>query len=125
MSGLLIAVDGCTLKFQDPTHTGTITIFPSAPTQFSEYVKCSSKRVYTVLYFTVSGGSNGQGITAASGFGTIYGTTQALTVDGGIRPVRKGDSVTFTMTGVQGQTPATYSETVMVDDPGQEKASGS
>lgn len=113
-----IAVQGSTLKFQNPAHSGTITI----TTPPSTNTKVDSKGVYAgVLTVTISNGSDGS-ITNATGTGTITPTALFVKVDGQL-VIRKGDfSIPITMTGQNPSPPpptSTYLTTVEIDDPNQ------
>jgi hypothetical protein len=114
----LLAVEGLTLDFQDPTHSGTITIIP-ASVKYSK-VKCNGNQVYTSISFTVTAFSGG-GITSGTGAGVITGSTTKTKVNSGVKPVRDDDSVTITITDSVSPF-GTTSTTVLVDNPGQTKS---
>lgn len=126
MSAIELACEGCTLKFTNTSHTGSILIAPigvggSTGSKAKCRVNDVDNQVYVGVKFTVSGASNGAGITAGTGTGTITGSATKVKVSGQ-PPVRKGDCVTIIITGVQSGSPATYSSELEVDDPGQTKA---
>lgn len=122
-----IAVEGCTLQFQNG-GTGTITITSG---QTSQKVKADGNAVYKTLNFTISG-YTGQAITVSgsgSGSGSINATAQHVKVEG--QPVfLEGDqSATITINGLQpapggGTTSATATEIVKITNAGQSKAKG-
>jgi hypothetical protein len=122
-----IAVEGCTLEFQNGGN-GTITINPG---QVSTKVKADGKGVYKTIKFTVSGYTGGA-ITVAksgSGSGEITASATKVKVEGNA-VILKGDvSAVFTVTGLKpveggGTTTATNQEVVKVTDAGQTKVKG-
>lgn len=121
-----IAVEGCTLEFQNG-GSGTITVTPG---QTSMTTKADGKSVYTSLKFTVSAYTGGE-ITipgSGSGSGEITASAEKVKVDGK-KVFLEGDvSATFTITGQKpsGTTtvPATNDEVVKITDAGQSKAKG-
>lgn len=115
-----LACEGCTLKFTNPAHTGTLTILPIDGGSIGSAAFCGGNEVYTAITFTVTGGSNGSGITAGIGSGTIVGST-TVTYSKTVAVVRKGDKVTITITGLSGGSPASYQSEIAVDDAGQSK----
>jgi len=119
----LLACVGCTLGFKDPAHTGTIAVSAVGAGSLGSKCKCSGAQAYTLVAFTVTGASNGAGITAGTGAGSISGTATKIKCSG-TAPVRYGDEVTITITGTGGGSPATYSATVFVDDAGQDAVWG-
>lgn len=122
-----IAVEGCTLEFQNG-GTGTITINPN---QASTKVKAEGKGVYTSLQFTISGYTGGA-ITVAksgSGSGTINATAQKVKVEGNAVFLKGDVSSTITINGLKpveggGTAPATATEIVKITDAGQTKVKG-
>jgi len=114
----LLAVEGLTLDFQDPTHSGTITIIPASVVV--DAVQCQGDKVYVIISFTVAAFS-GPGISVGTGAGVITGTATKTKVSNGLIPCREDDSVTITIT--DSVTPfGTLSTTVYVSDAGQTKA---
>ena len=125
MSLNYIAVEGCTLEFQNG-GTGTITITPG---QTSTKVKADGKAVYLTLKFTVSG-YNGQAITNADGTGqgSIIASAQHVKVEGNAVILEGDVSASITISGTtttqSGKTPVTAVEIVKVTKAGQSKAKG-
>lgn len=126
MSLKAIAVEGCTLEFQNG-GTGTINITPG---QTSTKVKADGKAVYKTLKFTVSNYVGGE-ITIpilASGNGEINASSQHVKVEGN-KVLLEGDvSATITMNGQKpagsSTAPATNQEVVKITAAGQSKAKG-
>jgi hypothetical protein len=116
-----MACEGCTLKFSNPAHTGLITILPVGGGSSGSNAGCGGNQVYRGVAFTCTACSNGAGIINGTGAGSISGTAVKVKVSAQ-PPVRKGDSVTITIVGTSGGSPASYSSTIEVDDPGQSKA---
>lgn len=122
-----IAVEGCTLEFQNG-GTGTITINPN---QASTKVKAEGKGVYTSLQFTISGYTGGA-ITVAksgSGSGAINATAQKVKVEGSAVFLKGDVSSTITISGLKpaeggGTAPATATEIVKITNAGQTKVKG-
>ena len=127
-----IAVEGCTLEFQNGgSPNSAISISPG---QTSTKVKAGGKAVYKTLKFTISGytASSAQSPTwvpgSGSGQGEIQASAQKVKVEGNA-VILKGDvSATITITGKeqQGQTQveAFATEIVKVTDAGQTKVKG-
>lgn len=115
-----------TLKAQAPASGGSFTILPIVPLgtgSLGSNVKCQSNEVYTAIKFTVTAiAVTTPPITSGSGGGTIVGT--ATKVKASTQPVvRKGDSVVISVTDTV--TPfGSANVTILVDDPGQDKAKG-
>ena len=126
MSLKAIAVEGCTLEFQNG-GTGTITITPG---QTSTKVKADGKAVYLTLKFSVSNYVGGA-ITIPieeSGSGEINASSQHVKVEGN-KVLLEGDvSATITMNGQtqsgSSTVPATNQEVVKITAAGQSKAKG-
>jgi hypothetical protein len=114
----LITVEGATLKFQDPTHSGTISILPASV--LADPVKCQGAKAYKSIAFSVTGFSGGAVPSGGTGAGVIVGnSTKAKSQAAAL--VLADASVTIVITGT-GSPPPTQSTTVEVDDPGQDKA---
>lgn len=121
-----IAVEGCTLEFQNG-GTGTITITPG---QTSTKVKADGKAVYLTLKFTVSGYSGGA-ITdpeSGSGSGEITASAEHVKIEG-YKALLEGDvSAEFIITGTStsgsSTTTVTTPEVVKITAAGQTKAKG-
>jgi hypothetical protein len=113
-----LAVQGLTLGFRDPTHSGTILIIPASVLYTK--VKSTGNQVYISISFTVTEFA-GPGISSGTGAGVITGSTVKTKVNNGQQPVREEDQVIITIT--DSVTPfGTLSTTVYVDDAGQTKA---
>lgn len=126
MSLNYIAVEGCTLEFQNG-GTGTITITPG---QTSTKVKADGKAVYLTLKFTVSGYTGGEITVAKSGTGAgeITASAEHVKIEGH-KALLEGDvSAEFTVTGQKpsgsSTTTATNQEVVKITKAGQSKAKG-
>jgi len=113
-----LAVEGLTLAFRDPSHTGTIVIIP-ASVLYTE-VKGQTNSVYISISFTVTAFSGG-GITSGTGAGVITGSTTKTLVNNGLQPVRQEDQVIITITDSVSPF-GTTSTTVYVSVAGQAKA---
>lgn len=122
-----IAVEGCTLEFQNG-GTGTITINPN---QASTKVKAEGKGVYKTLKFTISGYTGGAITVTGSGTGSgeINASAQKVKVEGNAVFLKGDVSSTITINGLQpaeggGTKPATNQEIVKITDAGQTKVKG-
>lgn len=113
----LIAVQGLTLGFRDPTHDGTIMVLPASVTY--PKVKCNSNQAYKTVTFSVTGFSGGAVPSGGTGGGSISGTSVKSKANGQ-SIVREEDQVTITVTGT-GSPPPTQSTTVYVSVAGQTK----
>lgn len=118
-----VATELLVLTFQNPAHTGIIDA--RAPLT-AVYIQDSI--TFNQVGMTISNGSDGAGITSASGLGVLVGSAEKVLVKN-IEPpfetagvVRVGDEVDILMTGVTGSgSPASYTTTVYVQDAGQDK----
>ena len=121
-----IAVEGCSLKFQNGGGPDTaISITGTTSTK----VKADGKAVYKELKFSISG-YNGQTITNADGTGqgSIIASAEHVKVEGNA-VILEGDvsaeiTISGTTTTQSGKTPVTAVEVVKVTDAGQSKAKG-
>jgi len=116
-----IAVEGCTLSFRNPSHSGTITITSPA----SSKVKADNKGVYkSLLNVVISNGTDGSTTSSATGSGVIIATATKTKADN-IFVLRIDDeSAVITMTGTSMSPPpptSTYTTTVYISDAGQSK----
>ena len=132
MSVKNIAVDGCTLEFQN--GGGPNTAITIEPNQTSTKVKAEGKAVYKTLKFTISGYTapatekpnwvSGSG----SGNGEITVTAGHVTVEGN-KVILEGDvSESITISGQENSgsstVTSTFTEVVKVTDAGQSKVKG-
>lgn len=123
-----IAVDGCTLEFQNGGSPNTaISINPN---QMSSKVKADGKAVYKTLKFTISG-YTGQDITvtgSGSGDGEIITTAEHTKVEGNFVLLEGDESATIKITGLKpsgSSTTTAYAyEVVKITSAGQNKVKG-
>lgn len=126
MSLNYIAVEGCTLEFQNG-GTGTITITPG---QTSTKVKADGKAVYLTLKFTVSGYTGGKITVPRSGTGSgeITAGAEHVKIEGHKALLEGNVSAEFTVTGQKpsgsSTVTATNQEVVKITKAGQSKAKG-
>ncbi len=114
-----IAVEGMTLSFQNPAHSGTITV---TPLQASVTTKIDNKGVYSgPIAITISAGTDGS-ITNATGAGTFIPSSTSTKVDNKF-VLRKDDiTIPITMTGTNPSPPpptSTYITVVKISAAGQ------
>lgn len=125
MSAEFLAVESCTLAFRNPAHTGSFSILPiDGGSQKLLKATCQDKAIYTLLSFTITGASDGASIVSGTGAGAIAGSAEkisGLAVNPYTIPCRSEDEVDVVITGFIGSSPETYTTTVYIDDPGQEK----
>ena len=131
MSLNYIAVDGCTLEFQNgggPNSAITIN-----PQQLSSTTKAGGKAVYNTLKFTISG-YTGQNITVSesgSGSGEITASATKVKADGKAVILEGDVSASITITGLMpnpygsGTVTAYATEVVKVTKAGQDKVKAS
>lgn len=126
MSLNYIAVEGCSLEFQNGGGPNTaISITGTTSTK----VKADGKAVYKELKFSISG-YNGQAITNADGTGqgSIIASAQHVKVEGNAVILEGDVSASITISGTtttqSGKTPVTAVEIVKVTKAGQSKAKG-
>jgi len=116
-----IANNSMTFKFENPAHSGTVTITTPASTK----VKAGGVGVHKDnMAIVISNGSDGS-ITNATGSGVINATAQKAKADG-VLVLREGDknNIPIVMTGTNPSPPpptSTYTTVVVIDDPGQDK----
>ena len=120
-----IAVDGCTLEFQNGGNNESILITGTTSTK----VKADGKAVYKELKFSISG-YNGQAITNSDGTGqgSIIATAQHVKVEGNAVILKGDTSALITINGStttqSGKQDVTAMEIVKVTDAGQTKVKG-
>lgn len=121
-----IAVEGCSLKFQNGGGPDTaISITGTTSTK----VKADGKAVYKELKFSISG-YNGQAITNSDGTGqgSIIATAQKVKVEGNAVILEGDVSASITISGStttpSGKQDVTAVEIVKVTDAGQTKVKG-
>lgn len=134
MSLNYIAVEGCTLEFQDGgSPNSAITINPN---QVSTKVKADGKGVYKTIKFTISGYTasstkkqywvEGSG----SGSGEINASSQNVKAEGNAVILEGDVSPTITINGMEqlpgssSPTPTTTTDFVKVTKAGQSKVKG-
>lgn len=121
MAAELIVVEGATLKFKDPTHSGTIVIGtevgppPALPSVFADKVKSGGNRAFLSIGFAVSGFAGG-GVSGGIGVGTIVGTSEKAKSLASF--VVEDDEISITVTAAASPFNSTTT-TVVVDNPGQ------
>ena len=130
MSLKAIAVNGCTLEFQNG-GSGTITITSG---QTSTKVKCDGKAAYKTLAFTISGYSADPSTRptwvpqSGSGDGSIQASSQHVKIEGNAALLEGDQSATITINGQEqsgsSTIPAVAVEIVKITDAGQTKVKG-
>lgn len=109
--GKNIAVEDCVLECT-PRADATITTPPSS------HVKASGKGCYrgsiTIMVTNAAAVSDNNG----TGTGNLSGSARHTKIDG-VSAVLEGDSVTITVNGTSGGSPATGQVTVKIKDAGQ------
>ena len=116
-----IVVESCALKFKTPTNSGIITIIPAS--LLSQKARCSGKKIYKTITFTITGATNGT-VTAATGAGSIVGNSDKVKCDSMPIVLEDAESSLLTFTGVIGSSPGTFQDNIVVDSIGQSKAKG-
>lgn len=112
-----VAVQGTTLKITTPSVTGALPIITSSP---STTCKAETKGIFKGT-INVSASALTKGTCGgASGVGTIEPTATKTKADNSL-VIRKGDSGSFSVTGIDTGTAAacSFSITVEIDDPKQ------
>lgn len=133
MSLEYIAVEGCSLEFQNGGSPNTAISITGG--QLSTKVKAGGKAVYKTLNFTISGYTASSAISptwvpgSGSGQGKIQTTSSHVKVEGN-KVLLKGDvSASITIYGKeqqgQAQIDAQVTEIVKITDAGQTKVKGS
>lgn len=133
MSLKYIAVDGCSLEFQNGGSPNTaISITPG---QLSTKVKAGGKAVFKTLKFSISGYTASSTLKptwiplSGSGQGEITATSLKVKVEGNKVLLEGDQSASITITGQeqQGQTVITsvVTEIVKITSAGQTKVKGS
>lgn len=133
MSLKYIAVEGCSLEFQNGGSPNTAISISSG--QLSTKVKAGGKAVYKTIKFTISGYTASSAIKptwvplSGSGQGEIVASSEHVKVEGE-KVILEGDqSVSITIKGQEQQGQATVSsqvtEIVKVTKAGQTKVKGS
>lgn len=116
MSAKELATTGCTFKFENPAHSGTIVaVFVPALK-----VKCGGTECWTSVVLTCSACTNGT-VTGGAGVGTMMGDSskvKSFTLSLGRKDTKVSNVV---ITGMIGQSSGTYNTNIVVDDPGQTK----
>ena len=116
MSAKELATTGCSFKFENPAHSGTITpVFVPAIK-----VKCGGVNAWTSVVLTCSACTNGT-VTAGTGVGMMSGDStkvKSFTLALGRKDTKVSNVV---ITGMIGQSTGTYTTNILVDDPGQTK----
>lgn len=122
--GKYIAVDGMTLSFDNPAHSGNISILglPSLK------MKCDGKGVYKdLLAISISNGTDGS-ITNATGAGVINASAIKVKSEGQfVLRVDDKNNIPIVMTGTNPSPPpptSTYTTVVKITDAGQTKVKG-
>jgi len=125
-----IAVDGCTLEFQNG-GSGTITITEG---QTSTKVKADGKAAYKTLAFTISGYSASPTISpnwvpgSGTGSGSIQASAQHVKIESNQALLEGDQSATITVIGQEqsgsSTIPAQVSEIVKITNAGQTKMKG-
>jgi len=125
MSKKEYAVEGMTFKFENPSHSGDVSVIPG---QVSQVNKFDGKGAYKDnLSILISNGDNGSDISSATGSGTISATSQKNSSEGQKLLRDDDESNEITMTGTNANPPPptlTYTTKVIIDDPGQDVARG-
>lgn len=117
-----IVNESCTLKLK--TNTGSVSIVPVGSVK--GLFKISGGSCYNAIAFTVTGATNGT-VQAATGAGVIQGNSDK--VKSGALPVvlDNAESQEIVLTGtIPGSPPVsgTFTDTVVIQTPGQTKAGG-
>ena len=113
-----IATSSLTFRFQNPAHSGTVSVItPSNPN-----MKIDSLNTYAgIITVSISNGTDGS-ITNATGIGTISPTSIFTKLDSNY-VIREGDqSISIVMTGQNPSPPpptSTYTTVIIVDTAGQ------
>ena len=116
-----IATENMTFKFDNPAHSGTVTIITTA----SIKVKADGNAVHKdLMAVSITGGSDGS-ITNATGAGVINATSTKVKADN-VLVLRKDDknNIPIVMTGTNPAPPpptSIYTTVVVIDDPGNTK----
>lgn len=134
MSLNFIAVEGCSLEFQDGgSPNSAITINPN---QVSTKVKADGKGVYKTLKFTILGYTASSAkkqywvAGSGSGSGEINASSQNVKVEGNSVILEGDESSTITISGMEqlpgstNPTPTTTTDFVKVTKAGQSKVKG-
>ena len=111
-----VAVEGVVLKFKDSTQSGDFTITPS---DLNDKVKSNSNKAYHSINFTVTNASS-IGVINGTGAGTLFSTSIKVSSNGK-RFVLADSEVVIIVTGTSGGSPATFTGTVIIANPGQDK----
>ena len=133
MSLKLIAVEGCSLEFQNGGYPNTaISVTPG---QVSTKVKAGGKGVYKSIKFTISGYTASSALKptwiplSGSGQGEITATSQHVKVEGNKVLLEGDQSASITIIGQEQQgssvVPSQVTEVVKITSAGQTKVKGS
>ena len=119
MATEFVEVLGATLKFTDPSITGTIVITSSPSTKLKYSNKGAFRGTINVL---VSGASQAGCVQTGTASGTMDPTAEKNTSEGD-ELIRKGDqSNDIIINGLISGSPCSFTAKVEIDDPGQDKA---
>jgi hypothetical protein len=121
MSNKLFVVEGCTLKLK-LSLSGDITINPLTSV-LSQVAKALGKKVYKVIGFTIANATNGA-VTGGTGIGIVQGNSTMVKGDNVALVREDAESAQITISGVIGSSPATYLDTVIIVDAGQDVFGG-
>lgn len=113
-----IATTGLTFRFQNPAHSGIVSVVTAS----NPNMKIDSSNTYAgVITVSITNGTDGS-ITNATGTGTITPTSTSTKLDSNFVIREEDQSIVITMTGLSPSPPpptSTYTTVVIVDTAGQ------